>query len=117
MNPLQGLRIEEADGIVVARFSGEIDLANARDARDDLIGAIPNSALGLVVDLTAVSYLDSSGVHLLFELADRLRKRQQQVRLVVPEGAPMRRVLKIVEIQGVVPVLATVDEAAADLRR
>ena len=116
MSPLEGLRIDDSDGVVVARLAGEIDLANAGEAREDLVAAIPNSALGLVVDLTAVSYLDSSGVHLLFDLAERLRRRQQQVRVAVPEGAPVRRVLRIVEMDGVVPIFPTVDEAVADVR-
>ena len=106
----------EAGDVVVARVSGEIDLSNAAQVGEELASAVPNSALGLVIDLTATSYLDSSGVHLVFDLADRLRKRQQQLRVVVPEGAPVRRVLRIVELGGTVPVLASVDAAAAEIR-
>lgn len=113
--PLSGLEIE-GDDVVVARLTGEIDLSNAAQVGEDLTAAIPNSALGLVIDLTATDYLDSSGVHLVFDLADRLRQRQQQLRVVVPEGAPIRRVLRIVELGGTVPVVATVDEAAAQIR-
>ena len=116
MTPLSELAVSDGGDIVVARLKGEIDLSNARDLGADLVGAVPNSALGLVVDLTATSYLDSSGVHLLFDLADRLRRRQQQLRVVVPEGAPIRRVLRIVEMGDAVPVLATVDEAVASVR-
>lgn len=116
MNPVEGLRIEESDGVVVARLSGEIDLSNAHEAGNMLATSIPNTVLGLVLDLTAVSYLDSSGVHLIFDLAERLRKRQQQVWVAVPEGAPIRRVLRIVELDSVVPVSATVDEAVAQIR-
>jgi anti-anti-sigma factor len=104
------------DDVVVARVTGEIDLSNARDLGDQLAAAMPNSALGLVIDLTAVTYLDSSGVHLAFDLAERLGRRQQQLRLVVPEGAPVRRVLRIVELDDSVPVVASVDEAVAQIR-
>jgi anti-anti-sigma factor len=110
-------RIElSGEDVVVARLTGEIDLSNAADVRDQLSGSVTNSALGMVVDLTATSYLDSSGVHLLFELGERLRRRQQQLCVVVPEGVPIRRVLKIVELDSSVPVLATVDEAAERIR-
>jgi anti-anti-sigma factor len=104
------------DDVVVARLSGEIDLSNAADVGEQLASAVPNSALGLVIDLTATAYLDSSGVHLVFDLAERLRRRQQQLRVVVPQGAPIRRVLRIVELDGSVPVLASVDEAEAAIR-
>ena len=43
-------------------------------------------------DQTQTAYLDSSGVSLVFELAERLNSRQQHVRVVVPEDAPLRRV-------------------------
>jgi len=106
----------EGDDVVVARVAGEIDLSNASQIGEDLSAAVPNSALGLVIDLGRTDYLDSSGVHLVFDLAERLRRRQQQLRVVVPEGAPMRRVLRIVELDQSVPVMATVDEAVAQIR-
>jgi anti-anti-sigma factor len=110
-------RIEfSGEDVVVARLSGEIDLSNAREVGDQLSAAVPNTALGLVIDLTATAYLDSSGVHLLFDLAERLQRRQQQLRVVVPEGAPVRRVLRIVELDAEVPVGASVDEAVARIR-
>jgi anti-anti-sigma factor len=104
------------DDVVVARLSGEIDLSNAADVGETLSAAVPNTALGLVIDLTATAYLDSSGVHLLFDLAERLQRRQQQLRVVVPEGAPVRRVLRIVELDESVPMTATVEEAVAAVR-
>jgi anti-anti-sigma factor len=104
------------DDVVVARLSGEIDLSNAADVGDQLSAGVPNTALGLVIDLTATTYLDSSGVHLVFDLAERLSRRQQVLRVVVPAGAPIRRVLRVVELDETVPVLATVDEAVEQIR-
>jgi anti-sigma B factor antagonist len=115
MNELSTLELS-GDDVVVARLAGEVDLSNARDVGDKLSTAVPNTALGLVLDLTATTYLDSSGVHLVFDLAERLRTRQQQLRVVVPAGAPIRRVLRIVELDESVPVMAAVDEAVADIR-
>jgi anti-anti-sigma factor len=115
MSELSEMELSGED-VVVARLTGEIDLSNATQVGEGLATGVPNTALGLVIDLTATSYLDSSGVHLVFDLAERLRRRQQQLRVVVPEGAPVRRVLRIVELDGSVPVLATVDEAVAQIR-
>jgi anti-anti-sigma factor len=116
MTPLSEVAVSDDGDIVIARLKGEIDLSNAADVGVDLTGAMPNSALGLVVDLTATEYLDSSGVHLLFDLAERLSRRQQQLRVVVPERAPIRRVLRIVQMGDAVPVLATVEEAVGSIR-
>ena len=116
MNAAPQVSIDGDEEVVVAHVTGEIDLASAGGVRDALAEAVPNRALGLVVDLSGTSYLDSSGVSLLFELAERLRRRQQQLRLVVPEAAPLQRVLRIVNAGGVVPIVESVDEAAAQIR-
>ena len=110
------VHVDSNGDVVVARIAGEVDLSNAADVGHQLAGSVPNRSLGLVIDLSDTSYLDSSGVSLVFHLAERLRRRQQRLRLVVPDGAPLRRVLGIVDVDGVVPIRATVDEAAADIR-
>jgi anti-anti-sigma factor len=116
MSDLSSVTIEDGGDVVVAHVSGEIDLSNAREVGDRLAGAVPNHALGLVVDLGGTAYLDSSGVSLIFDLVERLRRRQQQLRLVVPETAPLRKVLRIVDAGASVPIVATVDEAAGQIR-
>lgn len=115
MTDLSQLEFSGED-VVVARLSGEVDLSNAADVGDALAAAVPNTALGLVIDLTATAYLDSSGVHLLFDLGERLQRRQQQLRVVVPESAAIRRVLRIVELDSAVPLETTVDQAVERIR-
>ena len=64
-----------ADGIPVVTVAGEIDMSNADRLRDALGLAAAAAADGgsFVVDLTGVEYLDSAGVHALFEHAARIR--------------------------------------------
>src|SRR5205085_9308156 len=45
------------EDVVVARITGEIDLSNAAEVGDRIAAAVPNTALGVVIDLTATSYL------------------------------------------------------------
>lgn len=117
VEPQVSIEVEGDDSdVVVARVSGEIDLASADAVGGELATAVPNRALGLVLDLSRTSYLDSSGVSLIFELAERLRRRQQQLRLVVPEGAPLLRVLRIVNAGGAVSIDSSVDAAVERVR-
>jgi anti-anti-sigma factor len=106
----------ENDDVVVARVNGEIDLANAEAVGNEVAQAVPNRALGLVIDLSGTSYLDSSGVSLVFEIAERLRRRQQLQRLVVPANAPLGRVLRILDSGSTLPVVESVEEASAQIR-
>lgn len=104
---------EQRDNVLVASVSGEVDSSNAAELRMALSERLPTSSSALVLDLSGVSYLDSSGVHLLFELGRRLAARRQSLRLVVPEGAPMRRVLELCAVESVAPMD---DELEAALR-
>jgi len=99
---------------VVADLSGEIDISNAESVRKRLLEAVPNTAAALVLDLSGVGYLDSSGVRLIFELAGRLRRRGQDLELVVPDDSLIRRVLLLTEVQRVVPISTTVETALQD---
>lgn len=111
------LKTDEREGVIVAHVSGEVDLSNAAKLGQRLRSAIPNDVPGVVVDLTETAYLDSSGVSLVFELAERLNSRQQHVRVVVPEDAPLRRVLRVVHLESVVPILPTIDQAVEEIRK
>jgi anti-anti-sigma factor len=93
----------------VVRLLGDIDLSNADALAEAAEDAVPNSAEGLVLDLSGVTYLDSTGVRLVFRLARRLGDRQQALRLVVPEGSRIRRVLDYAGVGTVAEVLRAYD--------
>jgi anti-anti-sigma factor len=57
--------------------------------------ALPNTLHELIIDLSAVTYLDSSGVRLLHELHDRMQLRGQRLVVVCPAGTGPRRVLEL----------------------
>jgi anti-anti-sigma factor len=115
VNELAELSIEHDGDIVVAALRGEIDPSNARTLSRELTDAVPNEAMGVALDLGEVRYIDSSGVQLLFELAERLTARQQRLAVAVPEDAPARRVLEIVALDSTAPVVASREEALAVL--
>jgi anti-anti-sigma factor len=58
----------------------------------------------MVLDLTEVSYLDSTGIALVFELARGLEARRQALRLVVTSDGPVRRVLELCAVASVAPI-------------
>lgn len=99
------------DDIVVARIEGEIDLSNAQPIGNRLRELMTNRSVALIVDLGATTYLDSSGIALIFGLFDELRRRQQVLHLVVPEGSQLTRVLNITGLDRAVPTHATLDGA------
>lgn len=112
---LVGLEIELRGEVVVAHVTGELDIAGAPHAGERIAEAVPTSARGLVVDMSALEFIDSSGVAMLFGLVRRLASRRQELRVVAPQGKPVARVLEIVEFERAAPVRADVDAAVAEI--
>lgn len=117
MEDLVQVEIEEREGddVVVARLTGELDIAGAEGTGRRITEAVPSSARGVVVDMTDLEFIDSSGVSMLFALARRVSSRRQELRVVAPAGMPVARVLQIVEFERAAPVHADVDSAVSDI--
>ena len=113
MNTLAEIDVARHGGTVVAHLSGEVDMTNAAHVREELLAAVPNDVLALVVDLEGCRYLDSAGIEVVFDLSRRLQRRRQELRLVVPESSPLARVLTLTEVNSVAPVHTTLDSALA----
>src|SRR3954452_6053061 len=113
---LATMHMETHGEIPVARLVGEIDTSNATDFANQLKDTVPNSAMGLVLDLSETSYIDSSGVHLIFDLADALRRRQQILQLVVPANTFVADVLGVVNVSGAAKTSSSLVEALEALR-
>lgn len=90
------LKVELVDA--KARFvaSGELDLANAPRLEREVEGVL-GRAEEVVVDLSAVTFLDSSGLKVLIVLSARAQQEGWKLGLVAPEG----HARSIFEISGV----------------
>jgi anti-anti-sigma factor len=110
------VELDHRDSVGIARLSGDIDITQVGALRGQLLGAVRNDDLGLVVDLTDARYVDSVGVSLLFELAERLTSRQLRFAVVLPQEGLVERVLTIVDIESVAEVHRELDAALAAMR-
>ena len=90
--------------VPVAHLSGELDMANAVDVFAALRMGFESTEL--VVDLSEVTFIDSSGLAQLLALS-----REVAVRVVAPHEHVSRRVLELTGLTRVLPTFATVDAA------
>ena len=98
----------------VVAASGEIDLTNADGLRDALLSALDAGARGLVVDMTATTFLDSAGVTALVRTSRRASATEATLRLAVTAPAVLR-VLDLVGLDRLVGVYPSISEAVASL--
>src|SRR3712207_3236180 len=87
---------------------GELDLASAHAFETSAEDALDAGVRSLVVDLRALTYLDSAGLRSLLALAERARRAGADLALV-PGSA---NVMRVFEITGTWHVLAFGEAAA-----
>ncbi len=117
MQPLATVEVHQQGDVSVARLRGEIDTSNVSEIGDALgVAAIDDQGRGMIVDLSAVAYLNSATVKLLFDLAEQIHRRHQQMRLVMTETAPMRKLLLLLKFDLAVPLDTTIEDALAQIR-
>jgi anti-anti-sigma factor len=110
MVPAADLSFDRVGDTPVARISGEIDLANADAIGAVIFDSLSNQELGLVVDLSEVTYVDSAGIRMLFELSRSMEEHRQRLVIVVPAGSPARRSLEVGGLVASVQIVETVGD-------
>ncbi|MDQ1600181.1 MAG: anti-sigma factor antagonist [Actinomycetota bacterium] len=92
MTELARLETREQDGVLVAVLTGEVDLSNAVSLEERIAAAAGD--VPLVVDLTAVTFIDSAGVRLLDHLV-AARQPGLPIRVVAPPGSRVLFTLRL----------------------
>ena len=100
---------ERPDGVQVA-LSGELDLASAQRLEDELKQVEESKPDVVVLDLQALSFMDSSGLRSL--LAADTRARERGGRLVIVRGDErVQRVLRITRLDERLEIVDSADAA------
>lgn len=107
------INISQQGALQVVAISGEVDLSTSPKVRDALLGCI-KGAHGVIVDLSGVAYIDSSGVASLVEAFQTAKTKGLGFALAQVSETPMR-VLKLARLDQVFIIHASVDEAVAAL--
>lgn len=82
-----------ADGYVI-RVKGEVDLYSSPELREAITEAVPKAAKEVVVDLSEVPYMDSSGVATLVEGFRSAKAKNSGFVLL----SPSNQVLKVLQL-------------------
>lgn len=106
------VRHEDLGEWTVLRVSGDLDLATAPQLRTTAVGLVAEGRHHLVLDLTAVDFVDSLGLGVLIGIVRRARAQGGDARLVSTRPH-LQRTFALVGLDGAVPLHADVDAAVA----
>ncbi len=82
----------------------ELAAANATQVRDDIRAALPATCIQLDLDLSQLTFLDSSGLGTLLSLHKTMRARQGGVRLIKPTQA-VSQILELTRLHRVFEIV------------
>jgi anti-sigma B factor antagonist len=107
-------RSEDEQGTVI-EARGELDLAVSAELESALAdGALAGNG-AVVLDLTELTFMDSSGLRVILVAAQRFERSGRAWAIVLPEESPVRRILSLSETEQRLPIKPDRDQALASL--
>lgn len=104
-----------ADGVAVVRLDGEADLHTAPILRDALNEAIDRIPTTMVVDLSAVTFIDSMMLGVLLGATRRARPNGTEVRIAVTDPH-VRRIFELTLLDQVMQLYPSLELALGGLK-
>lgn len=94
----------------VFKLTGELDLTRL-DELEEIAAAAAEAELA-IVDMTEISFLDSTVLNWLVRTRKAVEERKGRFRVVAPQGL-VTRLIAIAELEGLIDVFPSHPEAAA----
>jgi anti-sigma B factor antagonist len=102
------------DGVGLVELTGEVDLYTAPRFKQDLVGVIEAGARAVVVDLSGVTFIDSTALGVVISGVKRMAEVDGQL-VVVASSRPVVRILDITGLDKVLTIVADRDAALAEV--
>lgn len=96
----------------VVRVTGELDLHTSPKLRDEVLELVAAGTDRLALDLSGVSFMDSSSLGVLVTCLKRIRERDGRLALVGVSGSPAK-VLALTGLDRVFEISGSVDDLEA----
>ncbi len=109
------ISIERIDAGILLLLKGDVDMNSSPDVRTSLGAAFKQSgSKALLIDLSGVRYMDSSGIATLVEAMQNCMKQGMRLRLV-QLSPPVRDVFELARLASVFEIFPNVGEASKGL--
>jgi anti-sigma B factor antagonist len=89
---------EHDQDVAVLNVHGEVDIETAPALRAALLPVLEHQSGPVVIDLSEVSFMDSTGVHLLVDTSRRLEPQNRRLAIACREGGQVHRLLALVHL-------------------
>ena len=91
--------VPDPDGTPVVRLSGEVDISNANELGAELERIVGTGTRRLVIDMSALEFMDSSGIAMLLHAAARVDSIS-----VRKPSTVVRRIIEATGLEATLPI-------------
>jgi anti-anti-sigma factor len=98
--------------VVLITTAGELDLRSVAQLERELARAAGQQG-GLALDMTALRFMDSSGLRVVLRSSARLEAMGRRVAIAVVEASPVHRLFSLAGVQDRLSLFSTREEAVA----
>ncbi len=106
------LAVTDHDNCAVLAVTGELDVATAPQLRQEAVRLATSGRTHLVIDLSGVDFLDSTGLGVIVGVLKRVRTHGGELAVAGAENH-VRKVFDLTRVSDILPMYATADEACA----
>ncbi|HOK09529.1 MAG TPA: STAS domain-containing protein [Candidatus Hydrogenedens sp.] len=99
----------EQNGNYKIQVSGQVDLYTSPNLRKAIMEAVDKSNTSIIIQLSTVEYMDSSGVATLVEGLRSAMKQKKSFKLSTPSPA-VRKVLNLARLESVFTIIESNEE-------
>lgn len=105
------INVTNETGYTIVELEGDVDLSCSPEARKTILEVLDDNK-NLLINLAAVTYIDSSGIASLVE-GYQTAKKQQLVFGLVSASEPVMSVLKLARLDKVFPLFDNIESFLA----
>jgi len=106
------VRTTTYDGVPVVHVGGELDLHGVDDVRRELVALVHEEHPEVVVDLTRVTFIDSTGLGVLVGARKEIHQRGGRLTLVI-DGEGLLKTLRISSLTRLFTICDSLEKATA----
>lgn len=108
------IKSEEKENIGIIIVEGEVDMLTSPDLRDKLVPFFEKGVKGIIVNLSGVSFMDSSGIATLVEGLQWSRKDGKKF-ILAGLGTNVMNALSLTKLDNVFTIQTNADDAYKEL--
>ena len=110
MEPSYSLKRVDQEQVTIFKVEGEIDIYSAPEFKYSMLEAIEGHRNELIIDLTGVNFIDSTGLGVLVSASRQIINRKGKL-LLVADDQIILNIFEITGINKIISIYPTIKEA------